>query len=125
MVSGNRVFKSTSGVQYLIDRYLTSSDIDDLRKMNNPYSSDKFERELTKRLEKRSGGGKWIPDKYTDELANNASSIIGTTRTSGKLKNGRSVDVWETKSGENIYEDDKGFLHDFKTGRFSSRKRFE
>lgn len=125
MGSGKDNFVTPKGVDYLLKKYLSPSDYDDLKKLNNEYTQDRFKKELLKRLEKGSGGGSWIPTNYEDELVANAGANIGTSRRSERLKNGRNVDVYETSSGKNVYEDNRGRLRDYGSGRFIGKNVFE
>jgi hypothetical protein len=124
-VNGKHVFVSQEGVQYLIDRYLTASDREELKRYNTDYTNEKFREKLINKLEKGSGGKNWIPSNYEDELIRNAGAIIGTTRTKRSLKNGREVDVYETNSGASVYEDSRGKVRDYRSGRFAKKTVFE
>lgn len=126
MPSGKQVFVTQDGVQYMLERYLTSNDVDELRKLNTPHSRGLFEDKLVQKLEKGSGSSRWIPPNYRDELVENAGAIIGTAKSSRSLKTKKkNVDVYQTRSGQEVYEDDHGNVRDYKTGRFVKKKVFE
>lgn len=125
MVQGKEVFNTQRGVQYLIDRYLEPSDIESLRQENTPYNQDRFREQLVRKLERRSGG-RWIPSNYQDELAENASAIIGSPKERRQFKRVQGeVDVYSTRKGREVYEDKRGRLRDYKTGRFIKKDVFE
>lgn len=125
MGTGKLNFTSPTGVQYIIDKYLTSNDKEELRLLNTSYSQEKFSNILIEKLEKRSGGGHWIPQNYKDELTDNAAAVIGTASRAEKLKNKKTVTVYDTRNGQRVYEDDSGRIRNYATGRFVKHGVFE
>lgn len=125
MATGKHNFTTQGGVQYIIDRYLDGRDKDELKQYNTSYTKDKFTEKLISKIERGSGSSNWIPSNYKDELVENASAIIGTNRRSGTLKNKRNVDIYTTPSGKDVYEDRKGKLREYKSGRFTKKTVFE
>jgi len=125
MATGRANFTTQTGVQYVLDRYTTQQERDELRELNTEYSKQKFREKLISVIERGSGSRGWIPNNYEDELVENASAIIGTNRRSATLKNGKRVDVYTTKSGDEFYEDNKGRLRNYRTGRYAKRSSFE
>ena len=124
-VTGKNVFVSIEGVEYLLDKYLTNADREELRSYNSHYTQEKFREKLISKLERGSGSKNWIPSNYEDELVENAGAIIGTNRRRDRLKNGKEVDVYGTPNGEEVYEDDKGRIRSHKSGRFRGKKAFD
>lgn len=125
MPSGKHVFVSQKGVQYVIDKYLDGGDLDELRKLNTEYSKEEFREELVNRIEKNSGDAGWIPKSYGDELVANAGAIIGTTREETYTKNNKRVTTYTARSGKKYYEEDKGRLRSYETGKFASKQSFK
>lgn len=118
------VFVTNEGVNYLLHKYLVSSDMDYLFSLNDGFHNRMFEEELINRIIINSGGKNFISSNYLGELVENAKSIIGYNISKKRLKTrNKKVKVINTFEGDNIYQDKNGRFRDYGTGRYIKKPK--
>jgi len=121
--SGSLVFTSYQGTSYLMDKYLSPAEFQELRNLNDGFHNKKFEDYLLNRLA-YSAGSNFIPGNYYDEIIQYARARVGSNVSTKSLKtSSKDVDVITTYEGKKVYYlNNERSLRDYETGRFTKAR---
>lgn len=117
--TGKNVFTSYKGTSYLLDKYLSPAEIDELKRLNDGFHDKRFEDFLLTRISS-GAGSRFIPSNYNDEVVRYAQSKVGSNISTKSFKTiSGDVDVLETYEGQKVFYDKNNRLRDYESGRFT------